>query len=153
MRTLANCYTLKWWKWCGKHKDNLNATFLLLIPKKLNAEEVKDFRPISLVDGVYKIIAKVLANRLRVVLSDIIWDSKCVYWWKSDLDLVIASECLDSRLKTGVPGVMCKLDMEKAYDHVNWNFLQYLLGWCGFSHSWQRWILSCVSIARFFCLD
>ena len=62
---------------------------------------------------------------------------------------MIVSECLDSRLKTGVPGVMCKLDVEKAYDHVNWDFLHYLLGRCGFSLSWQKWILSCISTARF----
>ena len=62
---------------------------------------------------------------------------------------MIVSECVDSRLKTGVPGVMCKLDVEKAYDHVNWDFLHYLLGRCGFSLSWQKWILSCISTARF----
>jgi hypothetical protein len=50
-----------------------NATFLALIPKKKSvAVEVKDFRPISLVGGVYKILAKLLANRLRLVLPNII---------------------------------------------------------------------------------
>nr|XP_023889789.1 uncharacterized protein LOC112001857 [Quercus suber] len=43
-----------------------------------------------------------------------------------------------SRMKTGVPGVICKLDVEKAYDHVKWNFLMYLLKWCGFSEKWRR---------------
>ena len=45
---------------------------------------------------------------------------------------LIASECIDSRLKSGVPGVLCKLDVEKAYDHVSWGFLMYMLQHCGF---------------------
>ena len=40
---------------------------------------------------------------------------------------LIASKCFDSRLKSGVPGVLCKLDVEKAYDHVSWGFLMYML--------------------------
>ena len=54
----------------------MNATFISLIPEKSDATEVKDFRPISLIGGVYKIIAKVLANRLKMVLGDIVHESR-----------------------------------------------------------------------------
>ena len=54
----------------------MNATFIFLIPKKSDAVEVRDFRPISLIGGVYKIIAKVLANRLKIVLGDIVHESQ-----------------------------------------------------------------------------
>ncbi len=56
----------------GSFERSLNTTFLALIPKKVEAVEVKDFKPISLVGGVYKILAKLLANRLRLVLPTII---------------------------------------------------------------------------------
>jgi hypothetical protein len=79
---------------------------------------VKDFRTISLVGGINKILAKILANRL-------------------------------SWLRQGDPGVLCKLDVEKAYDHVNWDFLLYLLQRCGFPIRWRNWIRFCISTIRF----
>ncbi|XP_042952225.1 uncharacterized protein LOC122289304 [Carya illinoinensis] len=49
----------------------------------------------------------------------------------------------------GVPGILCKLDMEKAYDYVNWDSLFYLLGRCDFGDKWISWIRYCISIVRF----
>ena len=63
--------------------------------------------------------------------------------------MLIANESLDCRLKSSLPGVLCKLDIEKAYDHVNWNFLIYLLRRCGFSAKWRQWIFACISTVRF----
>jgi hypothetical protein len=52
--------------------------------------------------------------------------------------ILIANKCLDSRLKSKDPGVLCKLDMEKAYDHIDRSFLLYLLRRCGFGRNGVR---------------
>ena len=105
----------------SKFEKSLNATFIALIPKKNGASNIRDFRPISLVGSVYKILAKVLANHLKEVLDQLISESQNSFvGGKKILDsILIANECVDSRVKGKIPGVICKLDIEKAYDHVN----------------------------------
>ena len=56
----------------GKFVKSLNSTFLVTVPKKEGADDFKDFRPISLVGSLYKTIAKVLANRLKKVMSSVV---------------------------------------------------------------------------------
>ena len=56
---------------------------------------------------------------------------------------------MDSRLRSHIPGVICKLDIKKAYDHVYWDTLLYSLDRMGFQEGWRRWMMACVSTIRF----
>ena len=104
----------------GKFVRSLNTTFLVLIPKKCGAEDLSDFRPISLVGGLYKLLAKVLANRLKKVVGKVVSSSQNAFVeGRQILDVaLIANEVIDSLLKRKESGVMCKLDLEKAYDRI-----------------------------------
>jgi hypothetical protein len=126
-------------------EKSLNASFISLIPKVPGAIDLKDFCMISLVGGIFKIIAKVLANRLKIVL-DISKSQSAFIKGRQILDpILISNECLDSRLRSGEAGLICKMDLEKTYDHVNWDFLLYMLRRCGFGRTWCSRIEHCIS--------
>jgi hypothetical protein len=127
----------------------LNATNIVLIPKVANPSKVTDYRPISLCNVLYKLIAKVLANRLKVVLPHVISPEQSAFIPRrliSD-NILVAFETLhtmDTRLK-GKEGFMAlKLDMSKAYDSGEWDFLEAMLLKMGFANRWVNLIMVCV---------
>ena len=100
---------------------SLNATFLVLISKKNNVEDIKDLRPVGLVGGLYKILTKVLANRIKRVMSLIISQAQNAFVeGRQILDVIlIANEATNSILRKKESRLLCKLDIEKAYDHIS----------------------------------
>ena len=130
---------------------SLNSTFLVLILKKAGAKDLRDFIPISLVGGLYKLLAKMLANRFKKVVGKVVSSTQNAFVeGRQILDTaIIANEAIDSMLKRNESGVLCKLDIEKAYDHLNWNFLLLVLQRMGFGEKWTGWISWCISIATF----
>ena len=130
---------------------SLNATFLVLVPKGRTVVDLKDLRPISLVGSLYKILSKVLANRIKRVMSLVISQSQNAFVeGRQILDAVlIANEAVDSTLRGKEKGILCKLDIEKAYDHIRWDFLLRMLERMGFGSKWIRWINWCISTATF----
>ncbi|KAJ9707979.1 hypothetical protein PVL29_000172 [Vitis rotundifolia] len=129
----------------------LNTTFLVLIPKKGGAEDLGDFRPISLLGGLYKLMAKVLANRLKKVLDKVVSvDQNAFVRGRQILDAsLIANEVIDFWHKRKEKGLICKLDIEKAYDSINWKFIMKVLLKMGFGPRWIDWIWWCISTAKF----
>ena len=130
---------------------NLNTTFLVLIPKKQSVEELRDLRPISLVGSLYKILSKVLANRIKRVMDKVISKSQNAFVeGRQILDAVlIANELVDSSLRRKKGGLVCKLDIEKAYDSISWEFLYKVLDKMGFGSRWLSWMKWCISTASF----
>ena len=96
----------------------------------------------SLVGSVYKILAKVLASRPRIVTVKVVGPYQHAFITSRQIldAALIANECLDSCLKSNLPSVICKLDIEKAYDRVSWDFLMTILERMGFPMKWRRWM-------------
>ena len=93
----------------------------MLIPKKGDATNIKDFRPISLVGGLYKILAKDLANKLKRVVGQVVSEARNAFVeGRQILDAaLIANEVIHVLLQRKLGGVVCKLYIQKAYDHLD----------------------------------
>lgn len=126
-----------------------NETLVTLILKIQNPIDLKHFRPISLCNVVYKIISKILANRMKAVLGHCISQAQSAFVPGRQIidNIIIAHECIHflNNKRYGRDGFMAlKIDMAKAYDRVEWHFLTVMMHKMGFSPLWIRWVMKCV---------
>ena len=122
----------------GTIPASLNHTYITLVPKSKSPKRVTEFRPISLCNILYKLIAKVLANWLKSLLPHVVSESQSAFQSDKAIsdNILVAFETLHhmKMKKSGKEGYMAmKLDMSKAYDRVEWIFLKSLMLKLGFS--------------------
>ena len=121
----------------GTMPGGLNETHICLIPKVKSPQKIIEFRLISLCNVMYKLISKVLANRLKRVLVAVIDDSQGAFVPSRLItdNVLVAFEtmhCIDQRKKGKEALMAIKLDMSKAYDRVEWVYLEAMLRKMGF---------------------
>ena len=134
----------------GKSVKDLNHTLIALIPKVKNPTLTSEFRPISLCNVAYKLISKTVANRLKKVLPLLISEFQSAFVPKRLItdNILVAFETVHAikrRGKKGKKKMSIKIDMEKAYDRVEWNFLLAVMKRLGFREKWISLIHDCIS--------
>lgn len=133
----------------GSIDQSLSETMIVPIPKVDEPRNLKDFRPIILCNVMFKLISKVLVNRIRPYLEDIISPLQSSFIPKRGTtdNALIAQELIHCmHKKKGKSGyLMYKIDFKKAYDRVVWNFLKLTLSEFGFPQQTINLIMNCTT--------
>ena len=132
----------------GSSVSHLNVTWVALIPKTGNPTSIEDYRPISMVGALCKIISQILSHRLKDVIAYLIDESQSAFVGNRQIldGVLIANESI-RWLNKKIPGTLITLDFQKAYDSVNWSFLKMVMEKLGFGRKWIKWIMNCVTSA------
>lgn len=131
----------------GRISSAIKSTFIALIPKTDAPSSFDDFRPISLCNCLYKIIAKIIANRLKPILSLHISSEKFSFLHHRQIHEAIATaqELIHTLQIKKQKGMILKIDLSKAFNRVNWLYLRLLLTHLGFPYEFIKWTMSCIT--------
>ncbi|KAL8132835.1 hypothetical protein AgCh_008351 [Apium graveolens] len=129
---------------------NLDDTILVLIPKKDNVKKIADLGPIALCNVLYKILAKVLANKLKEILPGLIFENQSVFVPRRIIfdNVLVVFELLHfvKKKNRGSDGeVALKLDISKAFDRVSRNYQQKRMKIMGCTDKWTKWVMLCTT--------
>jgi hypothetical protein len=126
-------------------------TFLTLIPKTNRPRSFDDFRPISLCNLCYKIISKIIANRLKPFMSRSISCEQLGFLKGRHIQEAIGTthEIIHNIKKKNLKSLIVKLDLRKAYDYIDWDQLRLILLKIGLGLQMTNWIMSCVTSSSF----
>ncbi|XP_056688091.1 uncharacterized protein [Spinacia oleracea] len=130
----------------------LNHTVITLIPKIKCPNTVSDFRPISCCNTLYKCVTKVLCNRLRQILPDLIMENQGGFVHGRHIvhNIMVVQDLVKHYGRKDVkPSCLMKIDLQKAYDTVDWNFLQEMLEQLGFPEHFVHLVMECVTTPMF----
>jgi hypothetical protein len=124
--------------------EELNVSKIALLPKTEDRSRIQNFRPISLLNTLYKVVAKVYANRMKPLLHHWILPSQTGFVPNRCIldNIFLAFEAIEWTMESRQEISMLLLDFEKAYDRVSWTFLQQTMGKMGFEETWIQRVMS-----------
>jgi hypothetical protein len=120
----------------------INAANIVLLPKTSDALSLFEYRPISLINSVAKIITKILANRLAPHMNSLVSNAQNTFVKKRFIhdNFIYAQRVIQLLHKKKRPALFIKLDISKAFDSIGWSFLLEVLENLGFCTKWRDWI-------------